>query len=49
MWRRPWALNTGVTRDEIRAIIRVITICCGVPQGLECVRVAKPVLAERGL
>jgi 4-carboxymuconolactone decarboxylase len=40
------AITNGVTRDEIRAIIHVVGIYCGVPQALECFRVAKKVLAE---
>ncbi len=40
------AIRNGVTKDEIRAIIHVVAIYCGVPQGLECFRVAKQVLAE---
>ena len=43
------ALNNGVSKDELRAIIHVIGIYCGVPQSLECFRVAKAVLEERGL
>ena len=35
-------------RDEIRAIVHVIAIYCGVPQGLECFRVARKVLEEAG-
>ncbi|MGR3484763.1 MAG: carboxymuconolactone decarboxylase family protein [Paracoccaceae bacterium] len=31
----------GVTWDEVRAAIHVIGIYCGVPQALECFRVAK--------
>ena len=38
------ALNNGVTQDEVRAIIHVIGIYCGVPQALECFRVARRVL-----
>ena len=38
------ALNNGVTKNEIRAIIHVVGIYCGVPQALECFRVAKKVL-----
>ena len=41
------AINNGVTKDEIRAAIHVIAIYCGVPQGVECFRIAKRVLAER--
>jgi 4-carboxymuconolactone decarboxylase len=40
------ALNNGVSQDEIRAIIHVIGIYCGVPQALECFRVARRVLHE---
>jgi len=43
------ALNNGVSKDEIRAIIHVVAIYCGVPQSLECFRVARKVLEERGL
>ena len=40
------AIKNGVTREEIRAIIHVIGIYCGVPQALECFRAAKKVLDE---
>jgi 4-carboxymuconolactone decarboxylase len=40
------AITNGVTKNEIRAIIHVIGIYCGVPQGLECFRVAQKVLGE---
>lgn len=43
------ALNNGVTVEEIRAIIHVIAIYCGVPQSLECMRVARKVLEENDL
>ncbi len=43
------AINNGVQKDEIRAIIHVIGIYCGVPQALECFRVAKKVLEEKNL
>ena len=43
------AINNGVTAAEIRAIIHVVGIYCGVPQALECFRVARKVLTERGL
>jgi len=43
------AVNNGVTTQEIRAIIHVIGIYCGVPQSLECFRVARKVLEERGM
>ena len=41
------ALKNGVSKEEIRAIIHVIGIYCGVPQALECFRVAKKVFLER--
>ena len=34
---------------EIRAIIHVIGIYCGVPQSLECFRAARKVLEEKGM
>ena len=43
------AINNGVSKDEIRAIIHVVAIYCGVPQSLECFRVARKVLTEQGL
>ena len=42
------ALTNGVTKDQIRAIVHVIAIYCGVPMGLECFRVARRVLEEAG-
>jgi len=41
------AIGNGVTKDELRAIIHVIAIYCGVPQAVECFRVAKKVLGEK--
>ena len=40
------AIKNGVTREELRAIIHVIGIYCGVPQALECMRAAHKVLDE---
>lgn len=40
------ALRNGVTREEIRAIVHVVGIYCGVPQAHECFRVARKVLDE---
>jgi 4-carboxymuconolactone decarboxylase len=42
------ALNNGVTPEQIRAAIHVVGIYCGVPQALECFRVARKVLEEGG-
>ena len=41
------AIKNGVTREELRAIIHVIGIYCGVPQALECMRSARNVLDEK--
>ena len=43
------AINNGVTAEEVRAIVHVVGIYCGVPQALECFRVARKVLTERGM
>lgn len=43
------AIRNGVTPDQIRAAIHVVGIYCGVPQALECFRVARKVLTEEGL
>ena len=41
------AITNGVSKEEIRAIIHVIGIYCGIPQALECFRVAKKVMKEK--
>jgi len=43
------AVTNGVSAEEIRAIIHVVGIYCGVPQALECFRVARKVLTEEGM
>ena len=43
------AITNGVSKEEIRAIIHVIAIYCGVPQSLECFRVARKVLEKEKL
>ena len=43
------AIKHGVTLQEIRAIIHVLALYCGVPQSLECSRVARKVLEEHEL
>ncbi|MEZ5913118.1 MAG: carboxymuconolactone decarboxylase family protein [Paracoccaceae bacterium] len=42
------ALTNGVTNDELRAAIHAVGIYCGVPQAVECFRVARKVLEEEG-
>ena len=37
------AIKNGVSQEEVRAIIHVVGIYCGVPQALECFRVAKKI------
>lgn len=43
------AIRNGVTKEELRAIIHVIAIYCGVPQGIECFRAAKRAMSEMGM
>ena len=43
------AIKNGVSVNELRAIIHVIAIYCGVPQAVECFRVARKVLEEKNL
>ncbi|MCL4163121.1 UNVERIFIED_CONTAM: hypothetical protein GTU68_006298, partial [Idotea baltica] len=43
------AIKNGVTKEEIRAILHIIGIYCGVPQGLECFRHARKVLEENDM
>ncbi len=40
------ALSNGLTRDQIREIFLQVSIYCGIPAGLDSVRVAKEVFAE---
>ncbi len=42
------ALNNGCSVEEIRAAIHAISIYCGVPQGVECFRIARVVLEAEG-
>ena len=43
------AITNGVTKNEIRGIIHVVGIYCGVPQALECFKVAGKVLEEHDM
>ena len=40
------ALNNGLTPDEIRAALTQIMVYCGAPMGVDCFRVARPIIAE---
>ena len=43
------ALRNGVSVEEIRAAVHAVAIYCGVPQGVQCFRVARRVLEEENL
>ncbi|MBZ8134478.1 carboxymuconolactone decarboxylase family protein [Afifella sp. IM 167] len=43
------ALNNGVSKEQIRAAIHVVGIYAGVPCAVECFRIARKVLGEKGL
>jgi 4-carboxymuconolactone decarboxylase len=40
------ALNNGVTREEIREVLLQVAVYCGVPAGVDSVRIAREALAE---
>jgi 4-carboxymuconolactone decarboxylase len=40
------ALGNGLTPDELRAVLTQIAVYCGIPVGVDCMRVAKPVITE---
>jgi 4-carboxymuconolactone decarboxylase len=40
------AYRNGVSKDELQAIIHQIAVYCGVPVGVECMRIARNVFAE---
>ena len=43
------AIKNGCTKEELRAILHVIAIYCGVPAGVSTFRIAKKVFAEESL
>ena len=43
------AIGNGVSKEELRALLHVIAIYCGVPAGVSCFRIAKRVFAEEGM
>ena len=43
------AITNGVSKEEIKAILHVIAIYCGVPQSLDCFKIARKVLEEKGM
>ena len=38
------ALNNGLTPNEIRAVLTQIAVYCGIPTGVDCFRLAKPII-----
>jgi 4-carboxymuconolactone decarboxylase len=42
------ALNNGATPEELTEVLLQAAVYCGMPVGLECFRIAKEVLDERG-
>jgi 4-carboxymuconolactone decarboxylase len=42
------ALRNGWKPDELRAVLTQIAIYCGIPVGVDCFRVAKPIIQEHG-
>jgi 4-carboxymuconolactone decarboxylase len=40
------ALGSGLTANEIRAVLTQITVYCGMPIGVDCFRIARRVLSE---
>jgi len=43
------AIRNGVSKEELRAIIHIIAIYCGVPQSLECFRAARRAMEAEGM
>jgi len=40
------ALRNGLTPDELRAVLTQIAIYCGIPVGVDCFRVARPIIEQ---
>ncbi len=40
------ALNNGVTREEIREVLLQVAVYCGIPAGIDSVRLAREAFAE---
>ena len=38
------AMTNGMTPNEIRAVLTQISVYCGIPVGVDCFRVAKPII-----
>ncbi|MEO1198716.1 MAG: carboxymuconolactone decarboxylase family protein [Pseudomonadota bacterium] len=42
------ALRNGATKEQIRAVLHIVGIYSGVPNAVECFRIARKVLEEAG-
>ncbi len=40
------ALNNGLTREQIRVVLRLVGVYCGVPAGIDSTRIAREAFAE---
>ena len=43
------AIKNGVSKEELRALLHIISIYAGVPAGVSSFRIAKKVFAEQGM
>ena len=43
------AIKNGVTKEELRGLLHIISIYAGVPAGVSSFRIAKKVFAEQGM
>ena len=41
------AITNGLTPNELRAVLTQIAIYCGIPVGVDCFRLAKPIIDEQ--
>jgi len=42
------AITNGLTPNELRAVLTQIAIYCGIPVGVDCFRLAKPIIDQQG-
>jgi 4-carboxymuconolactone decarboxylase len=42
------AMTNGLTPNELRAVLTQIAIYCGIPVGVDCFRLAKPIIDQHG-
>jgi 4-carboxymuconolactone decarboxylase len=42
------AITNGLTTNELRAVLTQIAIYCGIPVGVDCFRLAKPIIDQHG-